>query len=111
MSRPVALLILFAAAVLEVGGDAVIREGLQRSQMPSRLALFLLGAGVLFTYGWVVNAPPWDFGKLLGVYAAFIFVVAQIISFLDFGQKPSTAVLLGGVLIIAGGLVIGLAKI
>jgi hypothetical protein len=111
MSRSVALLILFAAAVLEVGGDAIIRAGLQRSQVTSRLALFLLGACVLFAYGWVVNAPPWDFGKLLGVYVVFIFVVAQITSFLAFGQKPSTSVLLGGMLIVAGGLVIGLAKI
>jgi small multidrug resistance family-3 protein len=65
---------------------------------------------VLFAYGWVVNAPPWDFGKLLGIYVVFFFVVAQLISFFAFGQKPSATLLLGGALIVAGGLVIGLAR-
>ena len=110
MSRPVALLILFAAAVLEAGGDAIVRAGIHSSQFAYRVALFALGGCVLFAYGWTVNAPPWDFGKLLGVYVVFFFVVAQLISYFAFGQKPSTAVLLGGSLIVMGGLVIGLAK-
>src|ERR1700685_2653937 len=110
MSRPVALLILFAAAVLEAGGDAVVRAGIHTSQIASRVTLFLLGGCILFAYGWVVNAPPWDFGKLLGIYVVFFFVVAQLISFFAFGQKPSTPLLIGGLLIVSGGLVIGLAK-
>ncbi len=110
MSRPAALLILFAAAVLEAGGDAVVRYGIQSSQMATRAALFVVGGLVLFGYGWVVNAPPWDFGKLLGIYVVFFFVVAQLISFFAFGQKPSATLLLGGALIVAGGLVIGFAK-
>jgi len=110
MSRPVALLILFAAAVLEAGGDAIVRAGIQSSQMATRVAMFVVGGLVLFGYGWVVNAPPWDFGKLLGIYVVFFFVVAQLISFFAFGQKPSPTLLLGGALIVAGGLVIGLAK-
>ncbi len=110
MSRPVALLILFAAAVLEAGGDAVVRAGIHSSQLASRLALFLLGGCVLFGYGWVVNAPPWDFGKLLGIYVVFFFVVSQLINYFFFGQKPSVTIILGGLLIVSGGLVIGLAK-
>jgi small multidrug resistance family-3 protein len=108
MSRPIALLILFAAAVLEAGGDAVVRAGIHSSQLVSRLALFLLGGCVLFAYGWVVNAPPWDFGKLLGIYVVFFFVVAQLINFFVYGQKPTTTLIIGGLLIISGGLVIGL---
>jgi len=110
MSRTLALLILFTAAVLEAGGDAVIRAGLHNSRLLSRLMFFLIGGCVLFAYGWVVNAPPWDFGKLLGIYVVFFFVVAQLISFFAFGQRPSLTLLLGGLLIVAGGLVIGLAK-
>jgi small multidrug resistance family-3 protein len=64
----------------------------------------------LTAYGYVVNAPPWDFGRLLGVYVVFFFVVAQLIAWLAFAQKPSTSVLLGGPLIIAGGLVVSLGK-
>jgi small multidrug resistance family-3 protein len=110
MSRTLALLILLAAAILEVGGDAIIRAGMHGSQRTSRLALFLLGGGILFGYGWLVNAPPWDFGKLLGAYVGFVFFVAQTINFFAFGQKPSLADILGGMLIVSGGLVIGLAK-
>lgn len=110
MSRTTALLILFAAAVLEAGGDAIVRAGIHSAQLASRIGMFLLGGCILFAYGWVVNAPPWDFGKLLGIYVVFFFVVAQLISFFAFGQKPSMAVMIGGLLIVSGGLVIGLAN-
>ena len=33
-------------------------------------------AVVLFTYGLTVNAPPWNFGKLLGLYVVFFFIIA-----------------------------------
>lgn len=110
MSRTSALLILLAAAILEVGGDALVRAGIHSSQLASRLALFLLGGAVLFAYGYIVNAPPWDFGKLLGTYVGLVFLVAQVIGFFAFGEKPNSSVLLGGLLIISGGLVIGFAK-
>ena len=103
------LLVLFTAAVLEAGGDAVIRSGLHTSTPLLRGLLFFAGAVVLFSYGWVVNAPPWDFGRLLGVYVVFFFVVAQLISWLFFGQKPSPAVLLGGLFIIVGGVIMSIA--
>lgn len=61
---------------------------------------------MLTLYGWAVNAPPWDFGKLLGVYVALFFIVAQVIAWAAFGQAPTARVLLGGALIIAGGLVV-----
>lgn len=109
MSKTSAVLILLAAAILEAGGDAIVRKGLHASGA-ARALIFLAGAIVLFGYGWVVNSPPWDFGKLLGIYVVFFFVVAQLISFFAFGQKPSLTLLLGGSLIVAGGLVIGLAK-
>ncbi len=71
---------------------------------------FSLGAIVLFSYGWTVNAPPWDFGKLIGIYVVFFFIVAQLISWLVFKQTPSTTLIVGGLLIVAGGVVISLAK-
>jgi hypothetical protein len=60
--------------------------------------------------GWTVNAPPWDFGKLLGICVVFFFIFAQVTSWLVFKQIPSVTVLIGGSLIIAGGVVISLAK-
>jgi drug/metabolite transporter superfamily protein YnfA len=104
-----ALLILFSAAVLEAGGDALIRLGLHAATPTLRGLWFLAGALILFGYGWVVNAPPWDFGRLLGLYVVFFFVVAQLISYLVFGQKPAATVLIGGAFIVIGGFIISLA--
>ena len=102
--------VLLCAALLEAGGDALMRGGL-RSPTPTRAAVFfLLGGLVLTSYGYLVNAPPWDFGRLLGVYVAFFFVVAQVISWVFFGQRPTPGLLLGGALIALGGLVVSLAK-
>ena len=110
MRYSLAMVVLLCAACLEAGGDALMRMGL-RSPTHARAALFfVLGGLVLTFYGYAVNAPPWDFGRLLGVYVAFFFVVAQVISWLGFGQKPTPLLLLGGALIIAGGCVVSLAR-
>ena len=108
MSSGIAFLVLFLAAVLEAGGDALVRTGLEAATATRRLALFAAGAAVLLAYGYAVNAPRWDFGKLLGIYVVFFFVVAQAISWLGFGQKPSLPILVGGGFIVVGGLIISL---
>lgn len=99
--------VLFLAAVLEAGGDALVRKGLHAPAL-ARLAFLLSGAVVLFAYGCTVNAPPWDFGRLIGVYVVFFFVVAQMISWLAFGQPPNGRILLGGACIVAGGLILSI---
>jgi small multidrug resistance family-3 protein len=71
---------------------------------------FLLGALVLFAYGYVVNAPPWDFGRLLGVYVVFFFIAAQLISLFVFHTRPSVATLIGGAFIVIGGLIISIGN-
>jgi small multidrug resistance family-3 protein len=101
-----ALGLLCLSAMLEAGGDALVRRGLHSLGWPARLGLLALGGCVLFAYGVVVNLPPWDFGRLLGVYVALFFVVAQAINLLFFGVAPSSPVLLGGALILAGGMVV-----
>ena len=109
MSKTTAILVLFLAAILEAAGDAVVRKGLHASGT-ARALIFIAGALVLFAYGWVVNSPPWDFGKLLGIYVVFFFLVAQLISWIFFKQQPSGAVLLGGLLILSGGAVIAFSN-
>ena len=107
MKTGTAIVILFLAAVLEAGGDALVRGALHAPGGSVRKGvLFLLGAVVLFAYGYMVNAPNWDFGRLLGIYVVFFFVVAQLIGWLVFHQPPAPAVLYGGALIVAGGIVI-----
>lgn len=110
MRYSLAMMVLLCAACLEAGGDALMRVGLRSPTYPRAALFFALGGLVLTSYGYAVNAPAWDFGRLLGVYVAFFFVVAQLISWLGFGQKPSPMILLGGALIVAGGCVVSLAK-
>jgi drug/metabolite transporter superfamily protein YnfA len=110
MSKTVILLVLVLAALLEAGGDALVRIGLRSSATTPRLLFFLAGAAVLFLYGWTVNTPPWDFGRLLGLYVVFFFLFAQALSWLVFHQKPSTAVLIGGAFIAVGGLIVSLGS-
>jgi small multidrug resistance family-3 protein len=111
VSKGFALVILFIAAVLEAGGDALVRVGLQSSTLTKRSEFILLGGFVLLSYGLVVNLPAWDFGRLLGVYVTLFFLVAQLINYFGFGQKPGVPILVGGALIIAGGLIISLWRV
>ncbi|HWE51791.1 MAG TPA: hypothetical protein VG273_18500 [Bryobacteraceae bacterium] len=104
------ILILLLAALLEAGGDAIVRVGLHTSPGWPRFGLFAISAAVLFSYGYTVNAPAWDFGRLLGLYVVFFFVIAQLVSWLGFKQPPSTSVLAGGLLIVIGGIVIAAGK-
>jgi len=106
MGRGLGLLVLLLAAALEAGGDALVRSSLDTTRPLARIVLFLLGAIVLTTYGYTVNAPRWDFGKLLGIYVVFFFVVAQIIAAVSFKQYPTPSICVGGLLIIVGGIVI-----
>jgi len=96
-----ALIILITAAILEVGGDALIRIGLQGATYS-----VAAGAVTLFAYGILVNQSGLDFNRLMGVYIAIFFVVSQIISFVLFKQIPDDRILLGGGFIVAGGLLI-----
>ena len=98
----IAACLLLLAALMEVAGDALIRTGMRNG----RVIGFVAGAVVLFAYGVLVNAPKWDFGKLLGVYISAFFVAAQVVAFFAFDERPSSPILAGGALIIAGGLVI-----
>jgi small multidrug resistance family-3 protein len=95
-------LFLALAAVLEVGGDALVRWGLKGGRWYG----LALGAVVLFAYGLSVNLPKWDFGRLMGVYIAAFFVVAQAVAVVFFHERLQLPTIVGGALIIAGGILI-----
>ncbi len=107
MSTPMgAFVALSVAALLEVLGDSFFQSGLYRGSGTARVLWFGLGVAVLAAYGLFVNVPQWEFGKLLGSYVALFFVIAQIVAWLRFHQKPTAPILIGGALIVSGGLVI-----
>ena len=95
------LTILVLASALEVGGDALVRIGLEGPRYS-----VAAGALTLLAYGVVVNKSGLDFNRLMGVYIAVFFVVSQLISFFLFRQIPDDRLLLGGGFIVTGGLVI-----
>ncbi len=95
-------LVFLCAALLEVGGDAVIRHGLRtRNPSPILFGLFVLGS-----YGLVVNTIRWDFSKLLGVYISFFALVSVLFGRVVFGEFIPSSTWLGLLLIVAGGLLI-----
>ena len=96
---------LSVAAFLEVFGDSFFQTAFYRSSGVGRVMALVAGVAVLAAYGSVVNVPRWDFGKLLGVYVALFFVMAQIVARVRFGQAPTPPIYAGGALIVAGGLV------
>jgi hypothetical protein len=99
-------LFLIVATSLETVGDAIVRVGIGQTAWLPRIALFLAGAAFLFGYGFSLNLAPVEFNRVVGLYIATLFVVWQITSFVIFGSVPTMPVLLGGLLIIAGGLVV-----
>ena len=100
-------LLLVIATTLEVSGDAVVRLGLYgHGSGPGRAALFCAGALLLFGYGAFLNTAPVEFGRVVGLYIATLFILWQIINFIVFRTLPALPVLVGGALVVAGGLII-----
>jgi hypothetical protein len=100
------LILLVIATILEVSGDAVVRMAIYNHVGAIRLALFLAGAALLFGYGSFLNLAPIEFGRVVGLYLATLFVVWQVINFIAFRTLPTMPILVGGGLVIAGGAVI-----
>ncbi len=100
------LLILLIATLLEVSGDAIVRKALFEHTGLARVAFFLGGTALLLGYGTFLNLAPIEFGRVVGLYIATLFVVWQIIAFIAFRTVPTVPVLAGGALIVAGGLIV-----
>ena len=95
-------LALLAAALLEVGGDAVVRQGLRGGNV----FLIVVGCVVLAGYGMMVNTLRWDFSRLLGVYVAVFAVVSLLWGRFLFKEDVPLSSWAGLALIVVGGLVI-----
>ncbi len=98
----IAWAVFISAAILEVGGDAVVRKGLRGSGF-----LFIMaGFAMLGCYGAVVNMVKWDFSRLLGVYVAVFAAISILFGRFVFKETISSATWIGLAVIICGGLII-----
>jgi small multidrug resistance family-3 protein len=96
------------ATSLEAVGDAIVRMGLGQGAWLFRGPLFVVGAMLLFGYGVAVNLAPVEFGRVVGLYIATLFVTWQLVNWVAFQSAPSVPILVGGVLIVAGGAIVTL---
>ena len=103
-------LFVLAATTLESIGDAIVRIAIHHHNTPARIGLFFIGAIALTLYGTSLNLAPVEFAQVTGFYIAMLFVMFQIANYIFFKTLPSMPVIAGGVLIVAGGLVVGLWK-
>ncbi|QQL50610.1 hypothetical protein [Mucilaginibacter ginkgonis] len=101
---------LIIATALEVSGDAIIRRSIYNETGTARIAWAALGAILVFAYGVFLNLAPLEFGKVVGLYIATLFVMWQIITYISTKEIPSMPVLLGGLLIVSGGLIVSFWK-
>ena len=100
------LFFLLIATTMEVSGDAIVRVAIYNHAGLMRAGLMVIGAGLLFGYGFSLNLAPLEFRQVVGLYIATLFVVWQVINFIVFKTVPTLPILVGGGLIIAGGLIV-----
>ena len=100
------LVFLLIATTLEVSGDALIRKAMFEHVGLARLGLMVGGTALLFGYGSSLNLAPLEFGQVVGLYIATLFVVWQVINAVAFRAWPTPPIVVGGALIIAGGLIV-----
>jgi hypothetical protein len=98
--------ILIVATTMESFGDATIRIGLFNRSGAAQAATLLGGGLLLFGYGALLNFAPVPFERVVGLYIATLFCVWQVVSFVTFRSPPSAPIMVGGLLIVAGGLVV-----
>ena len=100
------LILLVIATILEVSGDAVVRIAIYSHVGLLRVGLLVAGGLLLLGYGSFLNLAPVEFGRVVGLYIATLFVVWQVLNFVVFRSIPSVPILVGGALIVAGGLLV-----
>jgi drug/metabolite transporter superfamily protein YnfA len=93
---------LLVAALLEVGGDALIRGGLHGKGSWLVVTGFLL----LGSYGLAVNSVPVDFSKLLGAYVGLFALVSVLAGKYLFAERIAASTWVGLGVVLVGSLII-----
>ena len=99
-------LFVLAATIFEAAGDALLRIAIHSHAWPIRIGYFLTGAVLLTLYGTSLNIAPVEFGKVVGLYVALLYIVFQTTNYIAFKAKPTLPVFVGGLLIVTGGLLV-----
>jgi small multidrug resistance family-3 protein len=94
--------VFIGAAILEVGGDAIVRKGLRGSN----LIIIMTGCAMLGFYGVVVNTVKWDFSKMLGVYVAIFALISVLFGRFMFKENIPNTTWIGLIIIICGAMII-----
>lgn len=94
------------ATIFEVAGDALIRKCIYNYEGPTRILFFIIGAILVFCYGFSLNLAPVEFRQVVGLYIATLFIVWQIGNYISFKTLPNMPVIIGGILIVTGGLIV-----
>jgi len=97
---------LLAATILEVTGDAIIRKCIYEHTGAVRIGFGIIGIILLFGYAFFLNLAPVEFGQVVGLYIATLFVVWQVINYIAFSKVPTLPIMVGGILVVAGGMII-----
>ena len=100
------VIFVLIATIFEVSGDAIIRKCIYDYTGVTRAIFFVIGAILVFCYGFSLNLAPVEFRQIVGLYIAILFVVWQIGNYIAFRSLPSLPIIIGGVLVITGGLII-----
>jgi drug/metabolite transporter superfamily protein YnfA len=98
----IAWVVFFIGALLEVGGDLVIRMGLRGGGT----IVIVIGMAVLATYGLIVNSVPWDFSRIFGIYISLFALVSVLSGRFVLQENVSVSTWLGLCFIISGALIV-----
>jgi hypothetical protein len=93
---------VLAATILEVSGDTLVRKCIYEYTGTARIGFFFLGALLLFGYGFCLNLAPVEFGKVIGLYIACLFIIWQLGNYIAFKTAPSLPIVIGGLFILIG---------
>jgi small multidrug resistance family-3 protein len=94
--------VFVGAALLEVGGDAMIRAGLRGRGA----VLVAAGFMVLGTYGILVNQLTIDFSRLLGAYVGIFALASVLFGRVLFKETIAGTTWIGLCIVLVGSLVI-----
>jgi small multidrug resistance family-3 protein len=102
MPKAVQLIVMLVAAMLEVGGDAMIRAGLRGRG----IALIVLGCAALAAYGIGLNLMTGDFSRVFGAYVAFFAIASIAVGRIAFREPVATSTWVGLAIMLVGSAVL-----